>query len=55
VVSRGVALLRALDAQANRLTLTELARRAALPLATAHGLVGELTTGGLLSRGPNGK
>ncbi|SEF62114.1 DNA-binding transcriptional regulator, IclR family [Thermomonospora echinospora] len=36
------------------LTLTEICRRAGLPLATGHRLVGELTGGGLLERAPDG-
>jgi DNA-binding IclR family transcriptional regulator len=36
VVSRAVALLTAFDDTCPRLTLTELARRAGLPMATAH-------------------
>ena len=38
-----------------RLTLTELARRADLPLPTAHRLVGALTRLGALSRAPSGE
>jgi len=36
------------------LTLTEISRRAGLPLATAHRLVGELTAGGFLERREDG-
>ncbi|MFG2039862.1 IclR family transcriptional regulator [Dactylosporangium sp. NPDC048998] len=54
VVSRTVALLGAFDAAHPRLTLTELARRAGLPLATAHRLVGELTKAGALARTDDG-
>ena len=36
------------------LTLTEVCRRAGLPLATGHRLVGELAAGGFLERQPNG-
>ena len=54
VVSRAVALLTAFDDTHPRLTLTELARRAGLPLATAHRLAGELTTLGMLTRTPSG-
>ena len=54
VVSRTVALLTAFDETHPRLTLTELARRADLPLPTAHRLAGELTTLGLLTRTPSG-
>jgi DNA-binding IclR family transcriptional regulator len=55
VVSRTVALLTAFDESRPRLTLTELARRADIPLATAHRLVGELTRLGLLARVPSGE
>ncbi|MBA9005567.1 IclR family transcriptional regulator [Thermomonospora cellulosilytica] len=36
------------------LTLTEICRRAGLPLATGHRLVGELTAGGFLERSADG-
>lgn len=55
VVSRTVALLTAFDETHPRLTLTELARRAGLPLATAHRLVAELAGLGVLSRAPSGE
>lgn len=54
VVSRTVALLTAFDDAHPRLTLTELARRAGLPLPTAHRLVGELAGEGMLTRTPSG-
>jgi DNA-binding IclR family transcriptional regulator len=54
VVSRTVALLTAFDEAHPRLTLTELAGRAGLPLPTAHRLVGELTRLGVLARTPSG-
>ena len=54
VVARTVALLTAFDETHPRLTLTELADRAGLPLATAHRLVGELTRLGVLTRAPSG-
>jgi len=54
VVSRAVGLLRAFDEQHPRLTLTELALRADLPLPTAHRLVKELTGLGALSRTASG-
>ena len=50
VVSRAVALLTAFDQRHQRLTLTELAARAGLPLPTAHRLAKELTGLGALSR-----
>ena len=54
VTSRVLALLAAFDATHRRLTLTELARRADLPLATAHRLVGELAQWGALTRDEDG-
>ena len=54
VVSRALALLFAFDSQHRRLTLTDLARRADLPLATTHRLVAELVAGGALVRRANG-
>ena len=54
VVSRALALLFAFDDAHRRLTLSELARRADLPLPTAHRLVGELVAGGALSRRATG-
>ncbi|HEY3016679.1 MAG TPA: IclR family transcriptional regulator [Nocardioides sp.] len=55
VVSRAMALLTAFDEGHRRLTLSELANRAGLPLPTAHRLVKELTTLGALSRTPRGE
>ena len=55
VVSRTAALLTAFDEAHPRLTLTELARRAGLPLPTAHRLAGELTGFGLLARAASGE
>lgn len=55
VVSRTLAVLFAFDARHRRLTLTELATRAELPVPTAHRLVGELVTGGALVRRPDGR
>jgi DNA-binding IclR family transcriptional regulator len=54
VASRVVALLTAFNSQHPRLTLTQLAHRAGLPVPTAHRLVGELTAAGLLSRQSDG-
>jgi DNA-binding IclR family transcriptional regulator len=54
VVSRALALLFAFDERHRRLSLTELARRADLPLATAHRLAAELVAGGALLRTPDG-
>jgi DNA-binding IclR family transcriptional regulator len=55
VVSRALALLGAFDESHRRLTLTELARRADLPVPTAHRLVGELVRHGALARTPSGE
>jgi IclR-like helix-turn-helix domain-containing protein len=45
--SRALALLRAFDATHRRLSLTEMANRAELPLPTAHRLVKALEAWGL--------
>jgi DNA-binding IclR family transcriptional regulator len=50
VTSRVLALVAAYDEEHRRLTLTELAERAGLPLPTAHRLVAELVEWGALSR-----
>ena len=55
VASRVLALLGAFDQEHRSLTLSELARRAGLPLATAHRLVGELAGWGALHRRENGE
>jgi DNA-binding IclR family transcriptional regulator len=55
VVSRAFALLAAFDESHRRLTLTELARRADLPVPTAHRLVAELVQQGALSRTSSGE
>jgi len=55
VASRVLALLGAYDQEHRSLTLSELARRAGLPLATAHRLVGELAGWGALHRRENGE
>lgn len=54
VTSRALAILDAFDQRHRRLTLTELATRADLPLPTAHRLVGELITWGALDRTESG-
>jgi DNA-binding IclR family transcriptional regulator len=54
VASRLLALLRAFDGNHHRLTLTELARRAELPVPTAHRLIAELVAGGALDRDDGG-
>lgn len=55
VTSRVLALLGAFDGTHRSLTLSQLARRADLPLATAHRLVAELTAWGALVRRPSGE
>lgn len=55
VVSRALALLYAFDTRHRRLSLTELSRRADLPLATTHRLAAELVAGGALLRRANGE
>ena len=54
VTSRALALLGAFDGEHRSLSLTDLARRAGLPLATAHRLVAELHRWGALAREPSG-
>jgi DNA-binding IclR family transcriptional regulator len=54
VTGRALALLGAFDATHPRLSLSELARRADLPLATAHRLVGELESWRALERDKDG-
>ncbi len=55
VTSRALALLGAFDEDHRRLSLTELAERAELPLPTAHRLVAELVDWGALARGASGQ
>lgn len=55
VISRALAVLFAFDEGHRQLTLSELARRADLPLPTAHRLVAELVAGGALVRRPSGE
>ncbi|ORA15177.1 IclR family transcriptional regulator [Mycobacterium arosiense] len=54
VASRALALLAAFDSRHRQLTLTELARRADLPIGTAHRLLGELYDWGAVARLPSG-
>jgi DNA-binding IclR family transcriptional regulator len=54
VTSRALALVGAFDDEHRRLTLSELAARAGLPMATAHRLTGELVAWGALDRFPTG-
>ena len=55
VTGRALALLGAFDEEHRRLTLTELAERAELPVPTAHRLVGELAEWGALTRTGTGE
>ncbi|MEU4331755.1 IclR family transcriptional regulator [Nonomuraea dietziae] len=54
VAGKVMAILDAFSHGETRLTLTEICRRADLPLATGHRLVGELTRGGFVERMPDG-
>lgn len=54
MTSRALALLGAFDEDHRRLSLSQLAERAGLPLPTAHRLVGELVCWGALSRDDTG-
>jgi DNA-binding IclR family transcriptional regulator len=55
VTSRALALLGVFDSDHRSLTLSDMARRAGLPLATAHRLAGELAAWGALDRQPGGE
>jgi len=55
VTSRALALIGAFDAKHRRLSLSELAERAELPVPTAHRLVRELVAWGALSRTTSGE
>jgi len=50
VTARALALLGAFDSEHPRLTLSDMARRAGLPVATAHRLIAELQEWGALQR-----
>jgi DNA-binding IclR family transcriptional regulator len=53
VTAKVMAILQAFVPGDVRLTLTEICRRAGLPLATGHRLIGELVGGGFLERLPD--
>ncbi len=55
VTSRALALIGAFDVRHRRLSLSELAERADLPVPTAHRLVAELVAWGALSRTRSGE
>lgn len=55
VTERVSTVLTAFDVSHSAMTLSELGRRAGLPLTTAHRLVGELTRTGLLERDEDGR
>jgi len=54
VIGRALQLLDAFDAQRRELRLSELARRAGMPLSTAHRLLQELSAWGAVERGDDG-
>jgi len=55
VTARVLRVLAAFSAERPELTLTEISRRAGLPLTTAHRLVGELAEWGALERAVDGR
>lgn len=55
VASRLLALLGAFDSEHRTMKLSDLARRAGMPLPTAHRLVGELVEWGAVVRRPSGE
>jgi DNA-binding IclR family transcriptional regulator len=55
VTSRALAVLDAFDSGSPRLSLSEIAERAGMPLSTAHRLLGELSEWGALERRSDGR
>jgi DNA-binding IclR family transcriptional regulator len=55
VTSRVLSVLDVFDSSHRRLSLSQISRRAGLPLATAHRLVGELAAWGALERDTDGR
>ncbi|MEU0317052.1 IclR family transcriptional regulator [Nocardioides sp. NPDC006273] len=55
VTSRALAILSAFDEQHRAMSLSDIAARSDLPLATTHRLVGELSRWGALDRLPTGE
>jgi DNA-binding IclR family transcriptional regulator len=55
VASRLLDVVRAFDERHRSLTLSDLAERAGLPIATAHRLTAELVANGALARRPDGR
>jgi DNA-binding IclR family transcriptional regulator len=55
VASRVLAVIGTFDERHRSLSLSEIARRAGIPLPTAHRLVGELVDGGALDRQDDGR
>ncbi|MFI5622250.1 IclR family transcriptional regulator [Nocardioides sp. NPDC051685] len=55
VTSRALTVLGAFDAKHRALTLSEIARRADLPVATAHRLLADLTAWGAVSKRDSGE
>jgi DNA-binding IclR family transcriptional regulator len=55
VTSRALAVLDAFDVRAPRLSLSEIADRAGMPLTTVHRLLAELTAWGALTRRADGR
>lgn len=55
VTSRALAVLDCFDAEHPHLSLSDVSRRARLPLSTAHRLVAELAAWGGLTRRPDGR